>query len=124
MTLDYVEQSLGEDVCIIDSGDVLKYPAEMIQRYCGRVGFKYNDGLLEWKKGIPESWELHESLVATEDEYNWFENVSNSTGWGKGIKPSRQIEDELPQSVRDLIEEAVPYYEKLMKHVKRIIRSG
>ena len=40
--LDYIELSIG-DVCIIDLDDILAYPAEMIRKYCNKMGIRYYD---------------------------------------------------------------------------------
>ena len=115
--LEYVEKS-SDDFCIIDSDDILANPAVMIRKYCDTMGLSYHSGLLEWSQGIPDTW--HVAKVCLNEDYHWYEKAIMSTGWNKGIKHSGTNDVCLPQSVIDLIEEEMPYYDKLVAHPKRI----
>ena len=116
---DYLESDLHQDIVIIDADDVIKNPAEMVRKYCKQVGLVYNEGLLTWDKGIPQN--CPESGRTMEEQYKWMANVINSTGWGMGIKKTVQSrearnDEEFPPIIRDLIQEATPYYNKMRNH--------
>ncbi len=120
--VDYVESTLKEDFCIVDMEDVLKKPAEMMKKYCESVGLVYTDGLLEWEAGLPneDTWVTGNTVRDVEAKYQWMANMTNSTGWGKGIKPPPTEGEEFPKVVYEMAEEAIPYYEKLRVHPKRV----
>ncbi len=113
---EYVVHDLKKDIVIIDIDDVMANPAEMIQKYCQGVGFTYDEGFLHWDKGIPVN--CPKVLLKMEGEFNWLENVMNSTGWQKGVKKTVGQDEikEYPQIVWDLIEAAEPYYRMLRNH--------
>ena len=119
--VDYVESSLKQDFVIIDTDDVMKNPAVMMKKYCEGVGLIYNEGLLQWEQGLPDSWCMAECVRTSEADFQWMTNCTNSTGWGIGIKKPPSEEEELPQVVTDMAKEAQPYYEKLRNHSKRLL---
>ena len=116
--LDYIELSIG-DVCIIDSDDILANPAEMIRKYCNKMGLPYHSGLLQWEKGIPDTWVVAKSYLPR--EYRWYEHVIMSTSWEKQGRHSGSIDERIPKCITDLIEAEMPFYKKLQNHPKRIL---
>ena len=115
--LEHVEMS-SQDVCIIDSDDILSNPVAMIRTFCNKMGLSYNSGLLQWKQGIPDTWVV--AKTPGQYGYGWYDNAIQSTGWGKGITHYEANDHDFPEYIKDLIEEAMPYYQKLQNHPKRI----
>ncbi|XP_072024998.1 uncharacterized protein [Amphiura filiformis] len=118
----YVESTLKEDFCIIDSEDIMKNPAEMMKKYCDKVGLIYNEGLLHWEQGLPEeeTWVVGDAVRAAEADFKWMENMTKSTGWGVGINHPPVQGEEFPKVVYDLAEAALPYYDHCRNHAKCI----
>ncbi|XP_072043928.1 uncharacterized protein [Amphiura filiformis] len=118
--VEYIESTLKEDFCIIDTEDIMKNPAEMMKKYCDKVGLVYNVGLLQWEQGLPEeeTWVVGDAVRDAEAEFKWMENMTKSTGWGVGINHPSAEGEEFPKVVYDLAEVALPYYEQLRNHPK------
>jgi len=92
------------DVCVLDSGELLKAPAKVMAELCGNLGIEYDASMLSWNRGAkPEDgvWAKH-----------WYKNVHESTGFSTQETSSRP----LPEHCKDLYEEAMPYYTELFKH--------
>ena len=109
----HVESAVKSDICIIDSDDIVKNPAEMIEKFCRKVGFNYTTEMLQWKPGIPGDWCISKSFLASNQ---WFESTASSTGWVVSRTKS-DVTDETtyPDYLTDMIEQAIPFYEKIEK---------
>ena len=112
----YVEITLKEEICIIDSDDIAANPGPMIEKYCNNVGFRYSRELLQWQPGVPEDWVLAPTYLRIERDYNWLGNAITSTGWGVGVKNVHPTNEEFPDEIFDMINSANPFYEKLRAH--------
>ena len=124
---DHVENDLNQDLVVIDSDDIVKNPAVMMKKYCESVGLRYTDGLLQWEKGLPESWNMGDSSKDTEYNDLWFSNASRSTGWvlGNNTPPANMANEEMMANiVSDMIAIAEPYYEKLRNHPKCLLLNS
>lgn len=91
----------GQHPIVLDSGELLKNPAVILERLCTACGVPFSDKMLSWKAGgIPEDgvWAKY-----------WYANVHQSTGFQK----QRTSRRELPQHLEPLYEQLRPYYEKM-----------
>ena len=111
----HIEINMKGDVCIIDSDDIRKNPAQMIEKYCKRVGFEYSSELLRWQPGVPENWCIAPSYLTPEIK-GWFEDAFASSGWKTDDVIPSVINDALPDDVMGIIQDALPYYEKFRSH--------
>jgi Sulfotransferase domain len=94
-------RSLGQDPPILDSKQVLLNPPKVLGELCERVGIPFQNAMLSWEAGArPEdgSWAKY-----------WYESVHRSTGFMK----YSQRHEPLPEALRPLLEECMPYYEQL-----------
>ena len=117
--LDHIENKLKGDVSIIDSDDIVKNPPLMIEKFCNSVGFKYTKELLHWNRGLPEQWCIAPSFLSPQIK-GWFEAAITSTGWRTDGSESGTTNEALPEDMLRLIEDAIPFYEKLRSHPKFI----
>lgn len=86
---------------IIDSGELLNDPQEIIRKLCQLLEINFDINMLSWKAGgIKEDgvWAKH-----------WYKNVHQSTGFSKQPTSDRQ----LPAHCEELYKEAKPYYDML-----------
>ncbi len=98
--LDQLSQSDNMPL-IIEGTDILKNPAGMLERICQKLELSFDESMLSWPAGpLPEDgiWAKY-----------WYDQVHESTGF-KQWKPSRES---VPEALQPLLEECLPYYEKL-----------
>ena len=98
--LEYL-QSVGQNPPVLDSKQILLDPRKVLNELCEQIGISFNESMLSWKAGSrPEdgSWANY-----------WYKSVHESTGFGKYVQKSEPF----PESLKPLLEECVPYYEKL-----------
>ncbi len=94
-------RSLGLDPFCVDSGDLLKNPAAVLQATCLRLGLGFDPGMTRWEPGprpddgIWASW--------------WYESVHRSTGF----RPYREPADVVPDDLRPLLRRCLPLYARL-----------
>jgi len=89
---------------VIDSASILKNPYIGLALLCESLNIPFSENMLSWERGaIPEDgvWAKY-----------WYKNVHESTGFVKQSTSSRP----LPKSCKSLYQEALPYYESLVKH--------
>ncbi|MEO8664923.1 MAG: sulfotransferase family protein [Ignavibacteria bacterium] len=89
---------------IIDSGSILKDPETALRKLCDALEISFEKKMLNWEAGSRKEdgvWAKY-----------WYENVHNSTGFEKQ-KTSRR---ELPEDLKPLYEECLPYYQELYKY--------
>ena len=102
--LDYAIEYGDHEAYVLDSNDILDHPSAGLKSLCNKLGLPFESAMLEWEKGpIPEdgSWAKY-----------WYSNVHNSTGFTK----QKTSERALPKRCEALLEEALPYYEKLKEY--------
>lgn len=103
----YVKR-LGQNPPIIDAGELLKNPKQMLQRLCERVGISFEEAMLSWEAG-PKPYD------GVWAKY-WYENVHRSTGFMPQPTSYRPI----PEHLVPLYKEALPYYQELSEHSMKI----
>ena len=92
---------LGQHPLVVDSADILEKPDYQLSRICSFLGIAFDNNMLSWPAGpkpYDGVWAPH-----------WYESVWRSEGFGKapGALP------EVPKHLQGLLEEAMPYYDKL-----------
>lgn len=89
---------------VIDSGEILKDPEKVLTKLCIGLNIPFDKRMLQWNAGPRKEdgvWAKY-----------WYENVHNSTGFQKQKTSSR----ELPESLKGLYDDCLPYYEYMYSH--------
>lgn len=101
----------GRTPHVLDSRELLTAPGAVLQKLCKAIGLEYTDRMLQWEPGgRPEDgvWAPH-----------WYHAVHASSGFAP-YKPKNGFPDEL----RPLLDECLPWYEKLLEHAIRPDTTG
>lgn len=88
---------------VIDSKKVLLNPKEQLEKLCQNLGIIFQESMLSWEKGArPEDgiWAKY-----------WYGNIHNSTGFMK----YKEKNEAFPDSLLGVLNECIPYYERLKK---------
>ena len=99
---------LGHAPPVIDSADILRDPAVMLERLCGALAIPWDKAMLRWHPGIRETdgvWASH-----------WYDAVAASTGFGPPDTGPVELEDD----ARRVADQCRPYYERLAHHRIRL----
>ena len=95
---------IGEDPVVVDSNELLKDPPKVLHKLCEALGIPYSSTMLSWPRGgRPE-----DGVWA---EY-WYRGVHQSTGFGE----PKDVNVDVPEHCRELLEEALPNYQLLFSH--------
>lgn len=98
----------GQDVPVIESRELLRNPAAVLQTLCERLGIDFDKNMLQWPAGPrPEDgvWAKY-----------WYHNVHRSTGFA----PYKPKNTPFPAALQPLLAECRPYYEKLSAYAIRV----
>lgn len=91
----------GQEPVVVDSTLTLVDPEAVLRQLCDRIGMPFDPAMLRWEPG-PRSedgvWAKH-----------WYASVHQSSGFG----PPRRHSGALPAHLTGLVDECLPYYEKL-----------
>ena len=91
----------GENPTVLDARELLLDPPGVLRRACAGLGIPFQDAMLSWPAGPkPEDgvWARH-----------WYHNVHASTAFAPYSPPK----DQFPAHLEPLLEECLPYYERL-----------
>lgn len=100
--LEYLK-SKGQKVLVLEAKQVLLNPKKVLTELCENIGIPFDEAMLSWKDG-----------ARTEDGYwakYWYKSVHKSTGFA----PYKSKTQPFPERLKPLLEECIPYYEKLEK---------
>jgi hypothetical protein len=86
---------------VVDAADVLRDPPGMLRRLCEALEVSYTDRMLAWPGGPRPTDGIWARF--------WYENVYESTGF----RPYTPTAEPLPEHLRPVYEECMPYYERL-----------
>ena len=98
---DRVCQHQGTPPPVLDSFDIRMNPEGQLQKLCQRIDLPYQSQMLHWRKGgHPDDgvWAAH-----------WYGAVWQSTGFAAPESDLPEVDDQL----RTVLEQALPYYEKM-----------
>lgn len=104
-------QSMGQTPVVVDSVEIRKSPKEALAALCEAIGLPFKDEMLTWPIGGHRDdgvWADH-----------WYGAVHKSTGFSKAEGPMPTI----PPKYQPLVDQALPFYEKLAAQ-KLIIASA
>ena len=99
---------LGHAPPVVDSADILRDPAAMLEKLCGALGIAWDPAMLRWEPGIRDTdgiWAPH-----------WYDAVAASTGFGEPAERPVELDDE----ARRVAEVCRPYYRQLAEHRIRL----
>lgn len=100
----YVPQSrLYDDIggIVIDSEGIRQNPEKALKKLCGQIGLPFDPAMLAWPagpKGFDGVWAKH-----------WYSAVHQSTGFAGSEGPLPQLDGK----AAELLEQALPYYDRL-----------
>ena len=98
---------LGHAPPVVDSADILRGPAVMLELLCRALDIPWEPAMLKWKPGIRETdgiWASH-----------WYDAVAASTGFGPPETKPVELDDE----AKRVADQCRPYYERLADHCLR-----
>ena len=95
---------------VLDSADLLAAPERALRALCAALGVPFSDAMLSWPPGPRASdgvWAPY-----------WYDSVRRSTGFVPVTGPVPP--PELDPALEPLLEECMPYYEKLRKNILNV----
>jgi len=98
---DRIASRLGRAPPVVLASDVLKDPRAQLESLCAALRIRWTDAMLAWEPGrraTDGAWAPH-----------WYSAVEASTGF----EPYRRRHVELDDAQARLVDECLPYYEKL-----------
>ncbi|KAK2640540.1 hypothetical protein Ddye_028335 [Dipteronia dyeriana] len=98
---------LGKPPVIIDSADLRQDPEATLQSLCEDLDIPFQDKMLRWEAGpkpIDGLWAPW-----------WYESIHKSTGF----TPARKYPAPFPFSLYELLEQSLPFYNILRRHVRK-----
>ena len=101
---DQIADQLGHAPLVIDSADIRANPARALSGLCAALGISFTEKMLHWPAGpkpYDGIWAPH-----------WYNAVHRSTGFED---PEAALPN-LAKHYADLVDQALPYYEKLTAH--------
>ncbi len=93
-------RSMGQSPVIIDSRELLRNPAGVLETFCRQIDIEFLPAMLSWPAGpIAEDgiWAKH-----------WYHSVHKSVGFAKYLARKN-----FPDKLLPLLDECQPYYDKL-----------
>ena len=104
-------ENLGQQLIVLDSRELLKYPRTVLGRLCGTVDIPFDQDMLSW----PEGARPEDGIRAR----HWYHHVHKSTGFA----PYRPKTEPFPASLEPLLEECRPYYQRLYAFALRAVQD-
>ncbi len=118
-TLDQIFQQIelitGQTSLVIHSDNIMKNPSSALQWLCKNLGIAFDERMLIWKAGLEDSNLLFAQLYPNPEYHDsepWFKTLRSS----QTFIPYKKKEIDLPDRLIPLLEESMPYYEKLLQY--------
>ena len=96
---------------VLDSADLLAAPEAALRALCGALGVPFSAAMLSWPSGPRASdgiWAPY-----------WYDSVRRSTGFAPP-RPGSAPPPVLNPALEPLLQECLPYYEKLRKNILNV----
>lgn len=94
----------GKSPIVIEAGELLKDPEKVLRALCERLEMPFSRAMLSWPPGPKKAdgvWAPY-----------WYSSVHQTTGFNKKTTKARTF----PKELKNLLDEAMPYYEKLYEY--------
>ncbi len=101
----------GRQPVILDSRELLLNPAVVLRELCRRLDIRFSPDMLSWPPGT----RVEDGVWAP----HWYHAVHKSTGFAP-----YEEKTEFPEHLRPLLDDCVPWYEKLYHHALRASATG
>ena len=98
---DYIRRLTGRVSPIVDSRDILQNPRGLLAKLCEVLGISFQERMMSWPPGVRDTdgvWAKH-----------WYNAVEKSTGFQPYVPKNKP----LPEHLKSLYGECLPYYEQL-----------
>ena len=107
-----VERLLDRIPLIIDSLDLVKNPRKVLSFMCSHFNLDFSEDMLVWEPGLKNSQLLFAGALSSLAP-TWYSVVADSAGF----LPYQEKETvKLPDSLKPVVEECLPFYQKLYKN--------
>lgn len=110
-----IEAITGQIPLVIHSDDVIKNPPSALQWLCKKLEIAFDKKMLTWKADLEDSNIKYKQLYtnsAFSSSDPWFETLRSS----QTFLPYEKKERNVPDQLIPLLDESIPYYEKLLQH--------
>lgn len=94
----------GKNPVVIDSTKLLADPQTMMPRLCNALGLEFEEQMMSWAPGMHESYGVWAPA--------WYAKVLKTDGWRPHVPKSA----EFPAELKELLEFAMPAYERLLRY--------
>ena len=99
-----VSRLTGRDPLIIDAGDLMKRPADIIGAYCARTGIDFRPHALNWQPSDRPEWQ---------DGFgHWFTDVAASSGLAE-VPARRSLDPDQHPMLGTYLAYHLPFYQEL-----------
>ncbi|XP_038078713.1 branched-chain-amino-acid aminotransferase-like protein 2 [Patiria miniata] len=114
---EHLESWLGKPPVILDADDLQRDPEKMLRAFCKALDLPFRESLLKWEPITEIPWNNSKAMLTLHRANGAYENALNSSGWI--VTDPKPVDlSGLPQVLRELVDEARPFYETL--HGKRL----
>ncbi|NEP51427.1 MAG: hypothetical protein F6K65_22545 [Moorea sp. SIO3C2] len=100
----FIQERTNKVPLVVDSNDLIRNPQKVLQALCNKLGLCYSDQMLTWKPGLRETDPVWAKT--------WYKTVINSSGF----IPFTEQEITLPDHLKLVFEECLPFYDKLYQY--------
>lgn len=110
-----IEFITGQTPLVIHSDDIIKNPSSALKWLCKNLGLAFDEKMLTWKANLEDSNLKYTKLYANSASGSsepWFETLRST----QTFLPYEKKEKKLPERLIPLLDESIPYYEKLLQH--------
>ncbi|XP_077988073.1 uncharacterized protein LOC144442568 [Glandiceps talaboti] len=113
----HVINKLKQPPIIIDSDDLVRFPGQILRKYCDKVGIKYSESMLSWNQGKEKVERWPEPL---QDATFMYDDALNSCGFDYNLSSLGSCDlSTLPPILKTCIESCKPLYQEMrLKRIK------
>jgi hypothetical protein len=99
-----VRRLTGRDPLVVDAGDLMSRPAEVIKAYCAHAGIDFRPHALSWQPSDRPEWQTGFG--------HWFTGVAASSGWA-AVPGRPRLDVEQHPLLDTYLRYHLPFYRKL-----------